>query len=190
MLTTERSISHFASAATIYRGYLRARSGDATRGIAQVVNGIESCEHSGERVYVPFGMGLLADAQLRTDRPGEALETAIRGLTLGVRFWDAEFYRLQAEAWMQQGDPTRAEPLLKRAKTIAREQGATSLMLRIAMSRCRLHRHSAGESEARGDLAAIHGEFREGFERQDLQLARALLDEIPVSAANALGMHS
>ena len=61
---------------------------------------------------------------------------------------------------------------------MAHRQQAKSLELRAAMSLARLWRRQGKRTEAHQLLAEVHGWFTEGFETQDLQDAKALLEEL------------
>ncbi len=64
-----------------------------------------------------------------------------------------------------------------KAIEIARRQQAKSLELRAVMSLSRLWQQQGKKEEARQMLAEIYGWFTEGLETQDLQEAKALLEE-------------
>src|SRR6185436_20548513 len=82
---------------------------------------------------------LLAETYMkagRTDKALEAIDTALssRELPAGY-FYAAEIYRLKGELLIQRGnDPSAGEACLRQAMTLAREQNATSLELRSAIS--------------------------------------------------------
>ncbi|HKA63075.1 MAG TPA: hypothetical protein VKH83_11670, partial [Methylomirabilota bacterium] len=71
-----------------------------------------------------------------------------------------------------------------RALEIAREQEATSLELRGAMSLARLPLADREIAEARARLQAVYASFTEGFETRDLENAKALLS-MPAGQASA-----
>jgi predicted ATPase len=62
--------------------------------------------------------------------------------------------------------------------SIAAEQSAKLWELRAAMSLARLRRDQGRRAEARDLLAPVYGWFTEGFDTQDLQEAKALLNEL------------
>jgi len=69
-----------------------------------------------------------------------------------------------------------AEACCLKALAIARRQSAKSLELRAALSLSRLWQQQGKRAEAYTLLAEIYGWFTEGFDTQDLQEAKALLD--------------
>ena len=61
---------------------------------------------------------------------------------------------------------------------VARSQQAKSWELRAAMSMARFWRDQGKRDEARNLLAPVYGWFTEGFDRLDLEEAKALLDTL------------
>jgi predicted ATPase len=61
---------------------------------------------------------------------------------------------------------------------MAREQGALTWELRIALSLARLRISQNRRDEAYRLLATAHASFTEGFDTADLRAARALLDDL------------
>jgi predicted ATPase len=86
-----------------------------------------------------------------------------------------------------------AEECFLKALEIARKQQAKSLELRAVMSLVRLRQQQATQNGSRTThhaarsrladahkmLSEVYGWFTEGFDTQDLQEAKALLDELP-----------
>ena len=70
-----------------------------------------------------------------------------------------------------------AEKCFHKAVEIAQHQQAKSLELRATVSLARLWQWQDKKDEARQMLAAIYGWFTEGFDTEDLQEAKALLQE-------------
>ena len=64
------------------------------------------------------------------------------------------------------------------AIAVARKQQAKSPELRAVMSLSRLWQQQGKRHEARAMLAEIYGWFTEGLDTQDLQEAKAVLDEL------------
>jgi predicted ATPase len=73
---------------------------------------------------------------------------------------------------------TDAQTSFLKALEIARRQQAKSLELRAVMSLARLWQNQGQQKEARRMLAEVYGWFTEGFDTQDLQDAKALLDAL------------
>ena len=105
----------------------------------------------------------------------EALWTVRR---TGEQLFEAELYRLQAEAHvgeLERADPDRAHSILATAITTAGRQGAKLLELRAATRLARLYYDRGQSSEARELLAPICAWFTEGFDTADLIEAKALI---------------
>ena len=93
---------------------------------------------------------------------------------------EPELPRLQGELLLRREAPDQAaaERCMREAVALARQQEAKSWELRAATSLARLLLQGGRRDEARQALAAIYGEFTEGFNTADLRSARALLEEI------------
>jgi predicted ATPase len=76
-----------------------------------------------------------------------------------------------------QAEP-EAEAYFLEAIETARQQGAKLFELRAVMSLGRLCIRQGKQADARSELAEIYGWFTEGFDSQDLQEARALLETL------------
>jgi predicted ATPase len=81
-------------------------------------------------------------------------------------------------ALLTQEKPVEAESSFRRAREIARTQGAKIWELRATTSLAGLLRDAARRDEAQSILADIYGWFAEGFDIADLKEAKALLDEL------------
>jgi predicted ATPase len=72
-----------------------------------------------------------------------------------------------------------AEKCFNQAAEMAREQGALSWKLRIALSLARLRVAQGRENEARKILLPVFEQFPEGFGTVDLRAPKAFLDGLP-----------
>ena len=87
--------------------------------------------------------------------------------------------RMKGDLMLQQATPPltiAAEDCFRTANDIAREQGALSWELRIALSLARLRMAQGRQGEVRQLLAPVYDRFTEGFDTPDLRAARTLLD--------------
>ena len=98
----------------------------------------------------------------------------------GVRFYEAELYRLKGELLLtlSSDDCPQAEACFHHALEVAHQQQARSLELRAAMSLCRLYRQQGKCDMARQRLADLLGWFTEGLSTPLLQEAEALLQAL------------
>jgi predicted ATPase len=98
----------------------------------------------------------------------------------GVRFYEAETYRIKGTLLLHQAvpDAAQAAACFQQALAIARQQQAKSWELRAATSLARLWQSQGQRQEAYDLLAPVYGWFTEGFDTADLQGAKVLLDEL------------
>jgi predicted ATPase len=167
---------------TIYRGWLKAKSGDVAEGILLLRSGSAAYHATGAELWRPAFITLLARAceiagqvEEAVTLSDDALQTVER---TGERWLEAELYRHKGQLLLRQGHPETAEELYRKALHIAREQGAKLWELRAAASLARLRRDQGHRAEARDILAPVYGWFTEGFDTPDLKEAKALLDEL------------
>jgi predicted ATPase len=135
------------------------------------------------RLQHPHFLALLAEAYGKAGQAEEGLSVLAEALALahssGERYYEAEMHRLRGELLLMQGEAeAEAEACFSRAIEVARRQQAKSWELRATVSLCRLWQEQGRIDEARQMLAEIYGWFTEGFDRPDLQEARALLEEL------------
>jgi len=113
----------------------------------------------------------------------------------GVRYYEAELYRLKGELTLQQlkinnaklkitetqdltASSQEVEGYFLKAIEIAQRQQAKSLELRAATSLARLWHQQGRQQEAHAVLSDIYNWFTEGFDTKDLQEAKALIEEL------------
>ena len=137
----------------------------------------------------------LAAAKARVGRFGEARELIERCKALvtatGERYYEPEIHRLDAELVLAEaggadGAPSdareRAEALLHTAIECASRQGARTLELRAMTALARVCGRGAKGRQARARLADLLASFTEGFDTADLQEARRLVAEEPLTS--------
>jgi predicted ATPase len=81
-------------------------------------------------------------------------------------------------ALLTQEKPVEAESSFRRAREIARTQGARMWELRASRSLAGLLAKQGKREEARTTVADVYGWFTEGFDTADLKEAKALLDKL------------
>jgi predicted ATPase len=130
--------------------------------------------------HVQF-LGCLAEGLIglgHLEEAGSKLERAIAWADhKGEGWYQAELMRMKGELLLRQSRAIEAEDCFRTATEIAREQGALSWELRIALSLARLRKTQGRHDEVRQLLAPVYDRFTEGFETPALRAARALLDE-------------
>lgn len=73
---------------------------------------------------------------------------------------------------------SNAEDYFYRALALAREQGALSWEIRIALSLARLRVRQDRRDDARNELLPVYSRFTEGFETSDLRAAQTMLERL------------
>ena len=133
---------------------------------------------------MPYFLGLLAQSYIEAGRTDDALVLLTEAQEIvaksGERWFEAELDHLKAKALLgaSPSNTAEAEASLYKSLDVAREQGAKLWELRASTSFARLRRDQGRCDEARNVLASIYGWFTEGFDTQDLKVAKALLDEV------------
>jgi len=181
-IATDQEYLQQLAQATPLRGWALATSGHGEEGITQIRLAVyRATRATRDR---PYHLALLAEASAQVGQTAEGLEALAEGLATldksGVRWWEAELYRLRGELLLQQtvAQPEEAEVCFQQALAVARRQQAKSLELRAAMSLSRLWQRQGKSGTARQMLAEVYGWFTEGFDTPDLQEAKVLLDEL------------
>ena len=160
----EQSFALILAWASVTDGWAAVRGGDREAGLRQIRDGIAAARKSGSDQFQPYLLGLLSDACLSAARPAEGLQAVREALAFadrtGERFYLAELHRLHAELMLAaRTTVSDAEAALMSALEVARSQGASLLVLRVAVSLCRLAGDAPGKSKyldlvrtARADL--------------------------------------
>jgi len=178
-VTTEQGFRQWRPFGSIYRGSVKARSGDVVEGISFLRSGTNTYCATGATLWIPHHTALLAEACEIAGKIEEAVTLLDEALQrTGARWFAAEFSRRKGQLLLRQGHHEAAEELFCKALSIAEEQEAKMWELRAAVSLGRLRCEQGRRAEARDLLAPVYGWFSEGFDTADLKEAKALLDEL------------
>lgn len=182
-LATEHDFPHFVGTGTCFRGWASlAMGGSIEEAISRMRSGLATKRATGAEIKVPYYLGLLAEAYRRANRTADGISLLNEALELvertDERWYEAELYRLMAEALITNSDRHDAERWLGRALRTAQKQDAKFWELRAGTSLARLWLDQGKRSAARDLLAPIYGSFTEGFDTGDLKEAAALLAEL------------
>ena len=140
---------------SVIAGWAAVRSGDIRDGLATIARGIEAARRSGSDAFLPYLLGMEADASLAAGRIGHGRAAVAEALAIarrtGERFHEAEILRTTGELAIVAGaDRPKADKAFRSAVRVARNQGASMLVLRSAI---RLARGTdAADRPARLDL--------------------------------------
>jgi predicted ATPase len=138
----------------------------------------------GNKFYLPFYRGLLAEIEAESEGAEEALARIGSALVLaqetGEHWADAFLHRIRAQILLKcdSVNTAPAEEAFLTAIAIAQRQKARSFELRAAINLARLWRDQGKVQQARELLAPVYGWFTEGFDTRDLKEAKALLSEL------------
>jgi predicted ATPase len=180
-LCEEHEFVHYLAMALMLRGWARAQQGEFEKSIAEIQEGLEKERATGALLYESYTLGLLADACIKNERYGQALEFLDQAqLRLdeenSERFYAAEIYRLLGEAYLRSHqDLDQAEHFFCKGLKVAREQKAKSLELKLCVSIYGLYELREDADKYRSQLGEIYGSFSEGFDTTDLVKAKARL---------------
>ncbi len=165
-------------------GWAIGKLGRRAEGASQLRKAISGLTKSGQRVYLPFYLGLLAELQIEGGELDGALQALERAAELIERthekWWQADLHRLTGEALLAKGAGSLkdAEAHFKQALDLAHAAGAKSLELRAAIRLARLMHERGHRTDAHALLDASYRQFSEGFGTVDLLEAQALLRSI------------
>jgi predicted ATPase len=123
---------------TTIAGWAAVRSGDTSRGLSTIARGIDAARGTGSDAFMRYLLGREADASLAAGRLGHGRASAAEALAVarrtGERFYEAELLRSTGELLLAAGaDRGEADEAFRSAVTIARDQGASMLVLRSAI---------------------------------------------------------
>jgi predicted ATPase len=182
-LAIEHGLPLWIGMATTMHGWALSEHGQSADGPSRIREGLSILARTGDRLFRPFYIAMLAEALGKAGQGDEglsALEEAIESYReSGVPYWDSELQRLKGELLLNQGaDGAAAETCFRQAIEIARAQSARSLELRAATCLARLWADQGKRSESHDLLAPVYDWFTEGFDTADLQDAKALLDAL------------
>ena len=178
-LCEEHGFVHYLAMASVLRGWANAQQGDFEKGIVEIQAGLEKERATGAMLLESYILGLLADAFIRSERYVQAFDVLDQARSRisedrPGRFYAAEIYRLLGEAYLRsRRDLDEAERYLIKGLSVAREQQAKSLELRLALSICDLHDVRQTPDSHRPQFGDLYASFSEGFDTVDLVRAKA-----------------
>jgi class 3 adenylate cyclase/predicted ATPase len=179
-LATEGGFLLWVAQARIYRGWTQAMTRDAEAGITEMRAGLDSYRLTGSDLMTPQFCIMMAEAQLRAGRPGEALASVSRGLRYveesQEHVHEPELHRLRGEILVAQGAISSAEASLAKAIERAQAQQAKMLELRAALALARLRRSHGRAAEAALLLQPLADWFQEGRDLPEILEARSILE--------------
>ena len=203
------------NALTLYSGFGALLSGWASarqdgRGATELRQALAAFTDQGNKVYVPFFQGLLAEIEAQDNTEGALIRVeealALAGET-GEHWSDAFLHRCRGDILLKRdsANPDLAEEAFLTAIAVAQQQNARSFELRAALALAKLYQSTGRAADAHALLApALEGfsltpEFPEIAEAQTLlgtlaqsddmkaaTVARQRQAKLQISYANAL----
>ena len=173
----------FKATGLIYNAAGQLLQGNAAKAAAALEEGLDSYRATGAGLALPYYLGLLGDAFIKTGNTGEAYgvldEALMAAKTSGDRCHEAELHRLKGELAEREGaQPQALEQHFIRALDTAKKQGSKGWELRATISIVRLHAPHGRRTEASETLGRLYRSFTEGFATPDLREANTLLAEL------------
>ena len=183
----------YAAAGELFLLWARGRLLDPEAGASQLRQALAAFMEQGNKLFVPFIHGLIAELEAMTGRADIALTSVDAGLALaeetGERWTDPLLFRRKGEILFQRGPttPAPAEEAFRTAIEIAKQQGSRSFGLRAALLLAKLYQSTGRPSDAHAVLAPTLEGFAPTAEMPEIDEAAALLvalaetDELKVS---------
>src|SRR5262245_225280 len=182
-LSEKYGFRHWHGLSRAIRGICMTMLDPSVGTLENVTGALEQYRGAGYQLGITALYVLMCPALLLRHELEAALEAIEQGLLAashnGERIFEAELYRLKARALLVRGAPearTEAQALLDQALRSARGHQARSLELRVVRDLAALWHDQGRRDEALRLLKATYDWFSGGFETQDLQEAKALLD--------------
>jgi predicted ATPase len=181
-LSTEHGFQQWLAFGRVLEGWVLAEEGREEAPVARLRADIAAYRATGNELYGPYLLWLLASTQLKHGDLAGGLDTVATALGMadvpGAPVLEPDLYRLRGELLLAR-DPAaapEAEIAFGQAIDIAQRQATKSWELRAAMSLGQLWQRQGKREDARRLLAGVYGWFTEGFDTNDLKDAKALLD--------------
>jgi predicted ATPase len=183
-LSTEHGFQYWVAIGSVTRFGQMADQGELQEAIAGTRAILEALLAGGALMGSEEIRTLLADLHGRAGRAEEGLALIAEAQEFvartGEREYEAEVHRIKGELLLarEPSDAVGAEASFREALEVARRQSAKSRELRAATNLARLWQRQGRKEEARELLAPIYEWFTEGFDTQDLEDAKQLLEQL------------
>jgi predicted ATPase/class 3 adenylate cyclase len=183
-LATEHTLAQYVAVGRFMLGWALAAQGQGEEGVRLMRQGVTDVLATGNHTAPPTFLPVLAEASGTLGQIDAGLSIVAEALALveqtGVRWYEAETYRIKGTLLLHQADPdeSQAEACFQQALDVARAQQAKSWELRAAMSLVRLWQAQSKCQEAHDLLAPVYAWFTEGFDTAALKEAKALLEDL------------
>jgi len=180
-LTREHDLPLWRAAGVFLEGVAKVKIGELVGGLAEMRRGVELLRAQNLLTFDGLLMIALADFEARAGDVecaltilDEALATCER---TGHRTFEAELHRSRGEMLLKRdrANTESAEPALRRAIAVAREQGTRSFGLRAALALAKVYQSADRLVDARAILSAALEGFSPPSEMPEIAEAQTLL---------------
>jgi predicted ATPase/DNA-binding winged helix-turn-helix (wHTH) protein len=176
------SLEPYRATGIAVKGELSISRDEPEAGLDLLRSALQTLHAQQYNVLLPGFIAASAEGQRKTGQFEEALFTIdgaiARATNTGLEFNLSELLRIKSQILAAQRDRESAMNCLTEALAVARAQSALAWELRSTMVLARLLSEDGQRDQARHALALVYDRFTEGFETQDLKLARALLEDL------------
>jgi tetratricopeptide (TPR) repeat protein len=176
------SLAPYHALGIALKGELAIARDEPEAGLNLLRSALETLHAQQYNLQITRFIGALAEGLRKTEQFEEALFTIngaiARATNSGVEFNLPELLRIKSQILAAQHDRESATNCLTEALSVARTQSALAWELRSTMVLARMLAEDDQRDQARHTLALVYGRFTEGFDTADLQLARALLEDL------------
>jgi adenylate cyclase len=179
-LSQENALPHFTALGAVQSAWASARLDGHEIGAMQLRRALVAYTGQGNKQFVPFFQGLLAEIEAQGDAEGALtrIEEAVALAGETAEHWsDAFLQRLRGEILLKR-DPTNtalAEDALLTAVALAQQQKARSFELCAALSLAKLYQSNGRPADAHAVLAPGLEGFSPTAELPEIEEAQALL---------------
>jgi predicted ATPase len=188
-LDREHTIDVYLPLGFAFSSWARAQLGERETGLMGLRRALTEYANKGNKLFLPFCHGLLAEVEATVDGAEKALAQIDGALALagdtGEHWTDAILHRVRGEILLKR-DPTNtapAEEAFLTAIAIAQQQTARSFELRAALSLAKLYQSTGRAADAHAVLARALEGFSPTPEFAEIAEAYALLAELIQSDA-------
>jgi hypothetical protein len=165
-LCREHAIPLYLAIGGALGGWARARLGDLQAGATELRHALVTYSGHGNRAFIPFFQGLLAEIECDGQSADSALirvdEALVLATATGEHWSDSFLHRIRGEILLKRDttNSTPAEEAFLTAMAVAQQQKAKSLELRAALSLAKLYQSTNRAADAHACLRPPSKVFR------------------------------
>jgi adenylate cyclase len=183
-LGREHRMDLHAAIGEVYASWAHGRLGDPESGALSMCKALETYVAQGNRLFVPYLLGLRAELEAETRSADVALTSINEGLATsqetGERLTDSFLYRLRGDILLKHdpANPAPAEEAFRAAVAIAQVQKARSFELQAVLSLAKLYQSTARPIDALAVLRPALEGFAPTPEMPEIAEAQALMEHL------------